>query len=59
MATRLEKLFWSLLCGTAIGLLGCEDTDPPGDVDEDEEMFTTDVYGPPADGPWGDGDFGD
>jgi len=59
MPTRLEKLLWSVLAGAVLGLTGCDSTDPPGDVDEDEEMPTTDVYGPPSDGPWGDGDFVD
>ena len=42
MATRLEKIFWSVLCGAALGLGGCEDNEPR----EDAGM---DVYGPPPD----------
>ena len=48
MATRLEKFFWSLLCGMALGLGGCEDNEPREDAG-------VDVYGPPTDVYIGDG----
>ncbi len=35
MAARLEKLLWSVLCGTAIGLTGCYASEPPEDADAD------------------------
>ena len=62
MATRLEKLLWSILCGTAIGLTGCYASDPPEDagsdadvtdpvdadaLDEREESPLVDAYGSP------------
>jgi hypothetical protein len=34
---RWEKVFWALLCGTALGVAGCGDDD------------TGDMYGPPPD----------
>ncbi|MBW2262273.1 MAG: hypothetical protein JRG91_09905 [Deltaproteobacteria bacterium] len=43
MATRLEKLFWSVLCGAAIGIMGCEKNEP-------REDGMADAYGPPVDG---------
>ncbi len=51
LATKLEKLFWSLLCGTALGLAGCE-----GEPGEDANG---DAYGSPYDVPVGDGDSDD
>jgi hypothetical protein len=41
MANRLQKLLWSVLCGTALGLgaAGCYDSDS-----QDQDM-----YGPPPD----------
>ena len=42
MATRLEKLFWSILSGTALGIMGCEKNDPGEDG-------MADAYGPPVD----------
>ncbi|MBW2262274.1 MAG: hypothetical protein JRG91_09910 [Deltaproteobacteria bacterium] len=60
MATRIEKLLWSVLCGTAIGLAGCYESDPPKDASEDavsdaedplgdieEEEPIVDLYGAP------------
>jgi len=35
MASRLEKLFWSVLAGAAIGLAGCNASEPPEDADAD------------------------
>jgi hypothetical protein len=61
MATRLQKMFWSILCGTALGLgaTGCYDSDdqdmygPPPDTSSDSDDVVTDeeseviaAYGP-------------
>ncbi len=64
MATRLEKLLWTVLAGTAIGLAGCYESDPPKDASEDsvsdagdpiedmeEEEAVVDLYGAPMYGP--------
>jgi hypothetical protein len=41
MATRLQKILWSVLAGAALGLAGCGDDDgtaygPPPDTSADE-----------------------
>lgn len=51
MAGRLEKIFWSLLCGTALGAAGCSDPDandlmygpPPYDYSTDDVSDTLDA----------------
>ena len=40
MATRFERLLWSVLCGAALGIAGCGDDDgtaygPPPDTSAD------------------------
>ena len=46
---RLEKMFWALLCGTALGAAGCgDDADmygPPPDTTSDGTPDVTDVAG--------------
>jgi hypothetical protein len=64
MATRLNKLLWSILCGTALGLgtAACYDSEGPkdarADTDEDVEDVVEDAepeimpaYGVPEYGP--------
>jgi hypothetical protein len=49
MATRLQKILWSALCGTALGLSGCYDSDdgdmygPPPDVETDGDEDASDA----------------
>ena len=66
MATRLEKLLWTVLAGTAIGLAGCHDSGDRGPEDAaadsvsdagdpiediEEEEGISDLYGAPMYGP--------
>ena len=37
MATRLQKMLWTILCGSALGIAGCWESDDQT------------VYGPPPD----------
>ncbi|MBW2262277.1 MAG: hypothetical protein JRG91_09925 [Deltaproteobacteria bacterium] len=39
MATRIHRLLWSVLCGTALGLgsAGCYESDPPEDASADTD----------------------
>lgn len=42
-ATRIQKIFWSLLCGSAVGIMGCGESSPsPSDTGSD--LMT--AYGP-------------
>lgn len=43
MATRFDKFLWSILCGTALGLGGCYDSDPPEDATSDSVSDTADT----------------
>ena len=64
MSTRIHKLLWSIVCGTAIGLAGCYESDPPEDAQADTDAALPDVvedmepevapaYGMPEYGPPG------
>jgi hypothetical protein len=43
MATRIQKIVWSVLCGTALGLGGCYESDPPEDASSDTASDTVDA----------------
>lgn len=59
MAGRLEKILWSVLCGAALGMAGCDNDreivayGPPVDLatdsEEDAEDVLDEVDDPPAD----------
>jgi len=60
MATRLEKILWSLLAGTAIGLAGCHESgdreaeDAAVDSESDAEDAAEDALEDAAEDPVGD-----
>jgi hypothetical protein len=56
MPTRLEKLLWSVLAGTAIGLAGCHESGDrgPDDAAVDSESDAEDAAEDAAEDPVGD-----
>ncbi len=52
---RLEKMFWAILCGTALGAAACGDDTaeygPPNDAASDGTPDVTDVAGETAEDP--------
>lgn len=45
MATRFQKILWTILCGGAVGIVGCGESDPGPDAEDDMIAY----YGPPPD----------
>jgi hypothetical protein len=45
MATRIHRMLWSIVCGTALGLgaAGCYDSDPPQDAQADTDASLPDA----------------